>query len=210
LTGTFLNDGTKHSGMKKLLLLAALLGPAAAFSQAWTKQYSHVDEFRCGMALVDKNEIHGFVNKDGKLIVPLKYEEALSFNECFAGVKLGGKWGFVDTSGREIVAPRFDEVFSFSEGLAVVSKDGSYGYINGKGELVIPMSFSNAHSFTEGMAAVSNKKGLWGFINKNGREVIGCKYNFANPFTDGVARVMKEDKWINIDKNDKPVKDEQP
>ncbi|MBK8142145.1 MAG: hypothetical protein IPK57_15040 [Chitinophagaceae bacterium] len=66
--------------MKYSLLLGAIIISMAAYSQAWTKQYDHVDECTCGLSLVGKDDKHGFVDKDGKLVVsPYFHEDALTY-----------------------------------------------------------------------------------------------------------------------------------
>ena len=49
----------------------------------------------------------------------------------------------------------------------------------------------------------------WGFINRSGKEVIPFRYSFAESFKEGLAHVMKDGKWIYIDKNGKTVKEEE-
>ena len=41
------------------------------------------------------NGKYGYVNKIGKLAIPLKYEKVSYFSEGLAAVKLNGKWGFI-------------------------------------------------------------------------------------------------------------------
>ncbi len=55
-------------------------------------------------------------------VIPFKYDEAKSFSEGLALVKLNGKWGFIDKTGKEVGIPlgKYDNVMSFSEGLAAV------------------------------------------------------------------------------------------
>ena len=55
--------------MKYSLLLSALIFTLAGYGQAWTKQYDHVDDCICGLSLVGKGDKHGFVDKDGKLVM---------------------------------------------------------------------------------------------------------------------------------------------
>jgi hypothetical protein len=40
-----------------------------------------------------------------------------------------------------------------------------------------------------------------------GKEIIPFKYGYAGSFADGNAKVLKESKWIVIDKNGKKVAD---
>jgi hypothetical protein len=92
----------------------------AGFAQAWTKKYDHVDECICGLSLVGKDKKHGFVDKNGKLIVPLIYDEALTFSEGMAAVMQNFKWGYIDSTGKTIVELQYNEAMSFHDGLAVV------------------------------------------------------------------------------------------
>jgi hypothetical protein len=82
-----------------------------------------------GLALVTKGDKHGFVTKDGKLVVALIYDDALHFNEDMAAVK-AGKWGFIDTTGFEVVIPQYSDANSFNDGLALIGKDNRYGFVD--------------------------------------------------------------------------------
>jgi hypothetical protein len=50
------------------------------------------------------------------------------------------------------------------------------------------------------------KNGRCGYIDKTGKEVINSKYRFADAFSEGVARVLKDGKWLEIDKYGKELK----
>ena len=70
---------------------------------------------------------YGFIDKSGREAISFKYDDAKSFSEGLAAVKLDGKWGFVDKSGRGVIPLKYDGcAASFSEDLAVVSLDGKY------------------------------------------------------------------------------------
>lgn len=198
---------TPNNGvMKYILFLSALCLSFAGSAQQWAKQYDNVDECSCGLAQVTKGDKHGYVTKDGTVVVPLIYEDALHFSENMAAVKKNGKWGFIDTTGKEVIPPQYGDANSFADGLAVVMKDNKYGFIDNTGKTIIPFIYTNASGFSEGLAAVS-KNGLWGFIDKTGKEAITCRYGFAGSFSEGVAKVMKESKWMTIDKSGKRVAD---
>jgi hypothetical protein len=179
----------------------------AGFAQAWTKKYDHVDECICGLSLVGKDKKHGFVDKNGKLVVPLIYDEALTFSEGMAAVMQNFKWGYIDSTGKTIVELQYNEAMSFHDGLAVVAKEGKYGFIDKKGEIVIPIEFNSARGFSEGLAAVMNQKGKWGYIDASGKMIIPFKFGFADVFTEGIARVMETGTMYYIDKNGVKVKE---
>src|SRR5262249_49255806 len=64
----------------------------------------------------------GFIDKTGSLVIPPRFESALSFSEGLAGVLLDGKWGFFDKTGTLVIENQFDWVERFSEGVAVVQR----------------------------------------------------------------------------------------
>jgi hypothetical protein len=194
--------------MKKIFVLPAILiMTIGSMAQKWTKEYVYVNELSCGLSLVEKDSKHGYVNKDGKVIIPLIYDDGMNFVEGKAGIMMGNKWGFIDSAGNEIVKPLYSEVYSYNEGMAVVVKGDKWGFIDEKGDLVIPMNYSNARCFSNGLAPVCDAKMQWGFIDKAGKTVLAFQYGYADRFREGTAKVMKAGKWMFIDVTGKVVKE---
>lgn len=50
-----------------------------------------------------KDGKYGFVDKSGKIVIPLLYDNVWSFSEGFAGVMRDEKWGYVNTAGEETI-----------------------------------------------------------------------------------------------------------
>ena len=60
-------------------------------------KYVWAEDFHGGLAVVNGSE---FIDKTGKEVVsPHKYDEAYSFSEGMAAVKMSGKWGFIAIDG---------------------------------------------------------------------------------------------------------------
>ena len=78
----------------------------------------------------------GAVNKEGKTIVPFKYEKLNVFNEGVAGFRINGKFGFIDIYGNEVIKPQFDDVSSFYNGLAAVLQGDNAYIIDKKGKKI--------------------------------------------------------------------------
>jgi WG containing repeat len=189
--------------MKKLLMLMLLFPALDSYSQKWEKNYDYVDNCVCGLAKVKKDGKVGYVNIEGKEVVKPQYLDGLTFHEGYTAVKEGNKWLYLDSTGKAITAAIFDDASNFNNGLAAASKNSLYGFINTTGEAVIPFVFSNARNFAEGMAPASNAKGFWGFIDLKGNWVIKPVYDFADCFENSEARVMKGQKIVYIDKDNK-------
>ncbi len=212
ITSVYFVATTKYSPinfiyMRKILLLVLLFPVPGVYAQKWEKNYDFVDNCVCGLAKVKKDNKIGYVNKQGVEIIKPQFEDGLTFNEGYAAVKINNKWQYLDSTGKIVTQPVYDDAFDFNNGMAVVVKNNLFGYIDKKGEVVIPMKFFNAHGFADGLAAAANEKSEWGFINKSGDWVIKPMYNFANNFENGVARVMKGDKLIWVDKENKVVRE---
>ena len=189
--------------MKKLLVVMLLFPALQSYSQKWEKNYDYVDNCVCGLSKVKKDGKIGYVNEKGVEIIKLQYSDGLTFRDGYTAVKQGDKWLYLDSTGKVITEPIFEDAGSFNNGLAPVSKNGLYGFINTAGEIVIPLSFTNARNFSEGLAPASNAKGFWGFIDIKGNWVIKPVYDFADSFENAEARVMKGQKMVYIDKENK-------
>jgi hypothetical protein len=128
----------------------------------------------------------------------LRLEDAGSFIEGLAPVKVDGRWGYIDHSGRMIVAPQFDFGGWFSTGAAAVQVNGRWGYIDKAGVMFIAPQFDQASSFSRGLAPA--KMGdLWGYIDRSGRWVIPPRFETANSFYDTLTAVKLDGRWVFID-----------
>ena len=110
-------------------------------------KYESAKSFSDGLAAVQLNNKWGFVNKTGKEVTPLKYDDVAnsssfsdalkkgSFSEGLAAVQLNKKWGFVNKTGKEVTPLKYDNVgySGFSEGLAPVRLNGKYGFVDKEG-----------------------------------------------------------------------------
>lgn len=163
--------------------------------KARLKDYRYVSGFSEGFAQVTKDGKYGFVDKNGKDVVPPIYDDVQDFNEGFAQVAKDGKYGFVDQTGKEVVPLIYDSVDSFSDGLARVEKDGKRNYIDKTGKEVVPSEYDLGWGeFSEGFADVRKGK-KYGYIDKNGNEAVPMIYDEAKEFSEGLAWVRQGKKW---------------
>ena len=65
-------------------------------------------------AAVKIDGLWGFVDKDGKVVIPAQYEEARSFANGMAAVKVDGQWGFIDMEGNIVIEPQFSGAKDFT------------------------------------------------------------------------------------------------
>jgi len=48
-----------------------------------------------------KGDKWGFSDENKNIVIPLLYDNAISFSEGLAAVELNGKWGYIDTKGTQ-------------------------------------------------------------------------------------------------------------
>jgi hypothetical protein len=183
------------------------------------RPYKYASDFREGLAHVENDEMHGFIDHEGKLVIRLAPDQHYRFGfyegRCVIVTPQGQ--GLIDRTGKIVIEPRYSFTNSFSEGLAAVisgdPRQAKYGFINPKGETVIPPRFEaridpgwpyaggNVHlsRFSEGLAGVRDG-GLYGYINKQGNLVIPPKFALAGDFSEGLASAVENDKVGFIDK----------
>jgi DNA-binding transcriptional regulator/RsmH inhibitor MraZ len=152
---------------------------------------------------VEKESKFGFIDRAGRVVIPLQFDDARDFHEGLALVKRGEKKLFIDTSGRVVIEAKYDIVHDFSEGLAAVNigerrngigliaNPGEWGYIDKTGKLVIPMKFTHAEDFSEGLAAVNLGDSDHGaFIDHTGKTIFEVPLDVTVGFHEGLAGVL--------------------
>lgn len=158
---------------------------------ATTPDLDEVDEpaFSDGLALVRHGDTYGYIDRAGKLVIPLQYSAARAFADRRAAVKISDRWGYIDDKKSTAISPQFISAASFSDDRAPVRKDGNqWGYIDRSGSLAIAAQFDEAMPFSEGRAPVMVDE-KWGYIDPSGAYIIEPQFDEAMPFKDGAARV---------------------
>lgn len=198
---SFGNNGTKEKPKKNLkkIIAATVLG-VSAVALLFAYSFLAGGESSLLLASVTLNGKTGFINKEGKEIIPLSYDSGLRFSEGLTPIKRNGKWGYVNRDNAEVIANSYDFAAPFFDGLAAVKKGDKWGYINTEGDKIIDFKYDFSSSFSEGLAAVQ-KDDQWGYIDKSGTIIIDFKYDdTSGSFSNGLAAVMRGAKWGYINK----------
>ena len=190
--------------------------------------YDNIDVWMMkeGVFAVLKNDKVGYMNTQGKLVVPTVYDNLQDpddkYDETWANpvsegrivVAKNGKYGIIDTNNK-IIMP-FTSKYSFidavNEGMALVrSKSGKYGFVDKNGKEVITPKyqatdghFGGYYGFQQGLAGMFDGK-KWGYITKTGKVAVPFIYDEIRPYSEGVAGVLKNGKWGFIDGSNKTV-----
>lgn len=147
-------------------------------------RYKRIGEFGDGLAPFDINPYGmnfqgmeprcGYVDTEGREVIPARYDDAGVFCERRAAVMRFG------TNPEDFY-------------------DARWGYITPVGELIVPFRYHEAHPFRCGRARVFVKGAGYGYIDRKGNEIVPCKYLQAEDFVDFTARVRLNDRVFTID-----------
>ncbi len=168
-----------------------------------TLKYDNVSSFSEGFAVVEKDKKYGYVDQNGKEVVPPIYYSAGSFSDgvAVAYSKDDCTWHIIDKTGNvKAQLKGYDNVgYSFSNGFIQVEKDDKYGLADATGKEVIPPTYDRIYGFNEGLARVE-KDDKYGFVDSTGKEVVPFIYRSAGDFNEGLAYVQKDGRYGYIDK----------
>jgi hypothetical protein len=177
--------------------------------------------FHDGLAMVEVEDKaipprKGFIDKDGKLVIPARFTYVYPFSEGLAAATESESgdtgWGYIDRSGNWVIPRRFDWASSFQLGLAPVNGKKNCGYIDKNGDQILRLPAPGGQEdcasawgdFTDGLSRwLFGKK--YGFINRSGKTMIPPQFDLAYGFSEGLAAVQIDKKWGYIETTGKMV-----
>lgn len=89
----------------------------------------------------DRGFLYGYLNFDGKVQIPMIYDNAEDFSEGFALVECGGKWGYINEKGEKITEFKFIDGTPFKNGEALVREGAKKYYIDTTGKKKVFKSY---------------------------------------------------------------------
>ncbi len=159
----------------------------------------------------EPEQVFGYINYEGKLVIPLMYEDATEFSEGLAFVKNKNIRGFIDTNNRLVIKLENMAGNTFKNGIADVNdKNFLNGFIDKSGKIVIPLEYNLLEHFSEGLA-FAVKGDTFGFINLRNKFEFYIDAYVSKPFSDSVAFVGKlikqKMKWALINRKGEKITD---
>ena len=195
-------------------------------SESWKANYDWVEP-HCENSVVKvrKNHKFGLVDHNGKVLIPVEYEDIESDIPLYENTenkvsylassrlwaKKDGKYGYLDEYGAVVIPFIYDGAKTFSGFMAAVKKGDKWGFINATGEEKLPFIYDEAEVFYQGkwlssILCLVKKDGKWGYINTKGIVIIPFAYDELDDFgADDYCAAKKNGKWGYIDKNNKVI-----
>ncbi|NOQ71046.1 MAG: hypothetical protein GQ574_03530 [Crocinitomix sp.] len=179
-----------------------------------------ISEFEGDFAKFSKSGYYGIINKQGKIILPMEYDEVLITDSLLYAYNKNTHFVFSNT-GELIDQPRFDFVIKRK---GVLFFDVWQRYVNIEqynsntidriyqhgntlydfdGKFIADIPDNIRISFVQGIAAINNghwKTKKYGYINKKGETILPIKYDFCTYFSNERGIVGLNEKRAIIDK----------
>lgn len=150
-----------------------------------------------------ENTKFGFIDKNGKEVLPLNYGFAYSFFNGMALVSNDGVQSFINADGKTLfnIGRRNDwSNYKANNGLIEADINGSRVLLNIDGSVIVKDKLDDIFDFSEGLAGVE-RLGKYGYIDESGQIKVPLKYLEAiKEFKEGLAAVNKGGSWGYIDK----------
>jgi WG repeat protein len=197
--------GRWGAACRALVVLAAFLVLAQPSAAAEEALYPHAEhEFGPW----------GYIDKTGKIVIPLQYDWAEPFSEGRAAVLRDKKYGYIDITGRVVIPLQFDTSLSppnpFEAGWSNVLDGKQWRLIDRDGVAIdagirsgmpprIQTELSGYLKPSDDWIIVA-KNGKRGAIDRSGRFVIEPEYEVLYPFSDGLAAASSGNRIGFIDK----------
>lgn len=180
--------------------------------------------FHNGYAMVTSNGKIGYIDKTGKLVVPIKYTHfpyytALNYKarvrNGIVTVSLDGEETLlVNMQGKELTKPGEDFFYIGNEWISAEMENGGilfkenekWGYKDNYGVVKIAPKYEAPFSFSDGLAKVKIN-GKYGYVNKDGMVVIAPQFDIANDFSEGRAYVIQNGQASLINQKGKKITD---
>ena len=153
-----------------------------------TLPYDEVHSFNSGRARVGSSRSYGYIDKFGKLVIPMRFDKAKNFAKGYATVSEAALKNVIDTTGRVVFksATSKDKVYGIKDGMLRFKQNKLYGFYNIETREVIKPQYKRATDFENETAAVFDGY-KWGLVDKAGKVTL-------LPYTQ--IKEGGEGKWI--------------
>lgn len=154
------------------------------------------------------NRKHGLLSRDGRLLIPIEFDEIQLVFEGVAPVKRDGHWGFYDVIKGLIVPCEYDYVqLNFQGEYAIVTKNKKSLLINKRGDIVLE---SDRLVILSHDRFLISRNGFYGIVDREERVITPLEYESTSlqvmygqviGNSRGSFFVKKGGKWAVADSN---------
>lgn len=196
---TLTTDGFIETTSSNELWHVSFTGVITKWQQKPQDVVSTIGQEHEGYRSIQKDNKWGFIDAQGRLRIPNRYDAVQHFSEGLAPFSLRKKWGFINREDEIVIQPAYEEVQPFVMGLSLVKQKGKYGIINKANEFVLPCRYDSVKRLPSGFFELINDN-LRGLANREGVLQYDPKYTLQ-VLTDDYVLVERNGKYGVLTKN---------
>lgn len=152
----------------------------------------------------------GYIDPQGRAVIPLEFDDALDFRGPLAPVRVGRRWGYIDRAGRVAIPPQYQAAGEFREERARVYRWTHYTRRDNRGTITYSADNAPTYYFREPFVDPCEwnppgDNGRFGFIDLTGRLVTRIEFEYAGEFQEGLAVVRTKGRYGFIDREGRMV-----
>ncbi len=163
------------------------------FETAFTGTFDDARPFHEELASAAKDGLYGFIDLQGKWVIPPTYLNTSNFSEGLAMVVNSERQlGAIDRDGKLVIDFQPHALGDFHQGRARIIRDGKWGFIDRSGSEVIPAQYEWTGDFASGLAPIK-MDGKHGYVDLSGNTVVEAQYKSATTHVEGMATAVTFD-----------------
>lgn len=159
------------------------------------------------MTKVELDNKAGFVNNQGKLVIPMTYNAyaVREFSNGLAAVVHNDKVGYINQHNEVVIPFMYDELRNavddsannFQQNIAEIKINDKHGVINSKNELIIPIEYDDLYLMTDevtGNIIIRAKKDdKYGLFDQQGNMLLPLIYTYIGYEREGLINVQNDE-----------------
>lgn len=111
----------------------------------------------------------GFINRNGKVIIPIQYDDVSSFNNGYSVVGLGNKYGVIDSLNTLVIPIKYSHITGANENRFIVTQNNLEAIFDARGQKITEFSYANIERFYNGYAMVELPNKSTSIMNPDGK-----------------------------------------
>ncbi|MEA3494653.1 MAG: WG repeat-containing protein [Bacteroidota bacterium] len=141
---------------------------------------------------------YGFLDKNGEVVVPFKFDQVLPYHNGLAKVRIEDKFGYIDKNGKEVIKCTYEYVSAFQRGLTKIYQNEKIAYFDNNGTKIYGW-YNYIGNISYNLALVKNEK-KYAYINYLNGKPLTDWYEYIEDFSEGKARVGNNNEYFFINR----------
>ena len=191
--------------MKKLFYVFAMVGAVLLTSCDPNSLTPTGDATKLWPAGGEETGHWGFIDANGKMVIPADYMEAHGFSCGWSFVVTeDDEEAFIDKDNKQhSLDGKYPLSDFFYYNRIIFREDGKYGLLDENFKEIVPAEYDDLDGVGDNAFVGFEDGKLWGYLDANGKEVIGADFKHGDPFAGGFAVVADGEGYGVIDEKGK-------